>query len=73
MKIIEQARTILLESKLPKNLWSEAVNITKTKLATLEDLWVCSSQLDSRSQEKEVWSKILIMLVGGLWDSHQSL
>jgi hypothetical protein len=54
MKIIEQARRILLESKLPKNLWSEAVNITKTKLATLEDLWVCSSQLDSRSQEKEV-------------------
>lgn len=27
---------------------------TKIELATLEDLWVCSSQLDSRSQEKEV-------------------
>jgi hypothetical protein len=27
---------------------------TKIELATLEDLWVCSSQLDSKSQEKEV-------------------
>lgn len=25
---------------------------TKTKLATLENLWVCCSQLDSRSQKK---------------------
>jgi len=27
---------------------------TKTELATLEDLWVCSSQLASKSQKKAV-------------------